>query len=240
MGASGSKHAVNAMRVGLLALAVAAAGCGAGPGSKEEVSVAVSALSTGPVQLIVQSSHKCLDIVSGMAEQETCSTGVATQSWTMQSVTGGYRIVSTANPAVCLNIPGASTKLGALAAASTCSPGGVAGEIWTPTTLGGNYELIAAFDKLCLDISGASTANGAAALQWTCSSQQNQRWAIVALPVPDAGSGSSSGGSTDAGGSSSSSSSGGSTSSSTSSGGRPGPRSRSPRGLAATPAERGL
>src|SRR5260370_1268799 len=183
MGASGSKHAVNAMRVGLLALAVAAAGCGAGPGSKEEVSVAVSALTNGPVQLIVQSSHKCLDIVSG----------VATQSWTMQSLTGGYRIVSTANPAVCLNIPGASTKLGALAAASTCSPGGVAGEIWTPTTLGGNYELIAAFDKLCLDISGASTANGAAALQWTCSSQQNQRWAIVALPVPDAGSGSSSG-----------------------------------------------
>jgi galactose oxidase len=151
--------------------------CGTGDRSPlERVELVAEALQQGPMKIVAQHSGKCVDIVSGHAVQETCSSS-ATQQWSFHAVTGGQQIVSVTNAALCLNLAGASTTRGATVSVSNCSAGGVPGEIWNPQAVGSNFNIVATHSGQCMDVSGASTANGASVIQWTCNSQTNQLWA---------------------------------------------------------------
>ena len=141
---------------------------------------------TGPVILISRLSGYCAGNPGSSAQsgvqmvQQPCR-GPLNEQWTLQSVTGGYRVVLRLN-GLCLDVDHSSTADGAKVQQWTCN--GTKAQTWIPTPNGSWYQLVAQVSNKCLNVANASRVSGAVLTQATCANADQQRWTISAAPLP--------------------------------------------------------
>ncbi|MFC8666015.1 MULTISPECIES: RICIN domain-containing protein [Streptomyces] len=135
-----------------------------------------AAAAEAPVyaRLYNQGTGKCLAVPSAnpangvVLIQWTCSTS-ASQYWTLEPVTNGYRVRNQAT-GKCLAIGSSSTDGGAKAIQWPCSDN--TDQVWAHDE---TDRLRNANSSLCLAIPNSTTTNGTEAMQWTCSGR-DQQW----------------------------------------------------------------
>jgi galactose oxidase len=148
---------------------------------------------TSPIVLINRNSGQCVTNPGTSATlnlqmvQKPCS-GSLSEGWTMQAVSGGYRIVSRLNGR-CLTVQGNSPANGAAVVQYTCNntAPGQAGQVWTPTANGSWVQL--KNSGKCLLVQGASKSSGAKLVQAVCSNSNHHRWTMSPEPLPSRWSG---------------------------------------------------
>jgi galactose oxidase len=137
--------------------------------------------------LINRNSGQCVTNPNGSSQiglqmvQSPCR-GPLDEQWTLQAVSGGYRIVSNLN-GLCLGVAGGSTADNAAVQQVTCQNS--ASQTWKKGVVGGSWSrLIAKHSNKCLAVSNASRNEGAGIVQIGCSSANHMRWTISASPLP--------------------------------------------------------
>jgi parallel beta-helix repeat protein len=137
-------------------------------------------VNPNPVQIISQSSGKCLETVtlSGMPAvvQNACNNQL-TQQWQMTpAANGNYQIVSKSS-GMCFDVGGSSQLDGGLVYFSSCIQGKV-NQTFTLKTLSGAQQMIALHSGKCMDISAFNSSDGLQLQQWACNAdgQSNQLW----------------------------------------------------------------
>ena len=140
-----------------------------------------------PVLLISRLSGQCVANPGTLATpnlqmvQKPCS-GAVGEQWTMQAVTGGYRIVARLNN-LCLAVQDNSTADGAAVVQYTCN--GATGQTWTPQVNGNWVRLVAKNSGKCLNVMNAWRGIGVKITQAACASANQQRWTMSpATTVP--------------------------------------------------------
>jgi galactose oxidase len=144
------------------------------------------AQTTNEVILINRNSGQCVTVPNGSTQsgvqmvQRPCQ-GPPDEQWTLQAVSGGYRIMSSVN-GLCLEVAGASTADNAAVQQSTCTSS--PSKTWKKKVSGSWSQLVAQHSGKCMAISGASRDEGARVVQIRCSSAAEKRWTISGSPLP--------------------------------------------------------
>ena len=153
-----------------------------------KVAVGAPAVPTTPSVLISRESGQCATI-PGTAPtpglqliQQPCR-GAQAETWTMQPVSGGYRIVSSLNR-FCLGVAGASTADGAAIQQQSCNGG--AAQKWTAVASGLWRKLVAKHSGKCLNVAGDARGTGSVLTQAACNASNRQKWTISDTPLPSA------------------------------------------------------
>jgi galactose oxidase len=145
---------------------------------------AKAAPPTGPAIVISRLSSQCITIPNGSGDvgvqmvQLPCR-NLPQEQWTLQAVSGGYRIVSGLN-GLCLEVANASTADGAAIRQATCT--NALHQKWTVKLNSGSwYRLMAKHSKKCIAV--RLRDEGTPITQEPCGGDKH-RWTISASSLP--------------------------------------------------------